>query len=76
MDSKGPQYALSNCPELGDQLNRGGQLNWGTSWMGGPVEWENQLKGRPVELRTVIECECELNMYLLQKVPGAPPGLC
>ena len=23
MDSKGPQYALSNCPELGDQLNEG-----------------------------------------------------
>ena len=34
MDSKGPQYALSNCPELGDQLNEGtscigDQLNGG-----------------------------------------------
>ena len=55
MDSKGPQYALSNCPELGDQLNEG------TSWSREPFEWEtswigNRLNGGPLlNLGTVTE---------------------
>ena len=54
--SSGRRYASSNCPEFGDQLNGG------TSW----IDWEDHLKGRPVELGTnwMWHCYCIRGLLL------------